>query len=148
MKRRSPILTNLFLSLPLATGLLCAATNASAQTSASFSKSVTVPFEFTADHLQMPAGDYRIRLLSDYLISLTNIETAKTQLVMVRPEGGGLIETRGRLIFQRAGTEYSLTQVRVAGTKFYSALTARPQPRQAVANKGPVTGSSIEVAVK
>src|SRR5271155_1633302 len=71
MTRHTAILTNLLLSLPLATGLLCATANASAQTS----ETVTIPFAFSADPQQVPAGTYEVRLLSSSFLSLYNLRT-------------------------------------------------------------------------
>lgn len=144
MTRHTAILTNMLLSLPLAAGLLCATSSASAQTA----ETVTIPFAFTADHQQFPAGNYRIKLLSSYILSLGNIGTAKSELVMVRPDDGGGIETRGRLIFQRTGTEYSLTQVRIPGTSLHSELAVQPKLQQASARNTQQTGSFVEVAFK
>jgi len=104
MKRRSAILTNLLLSLPLATGLLCAATNASAQTGSSISQSVAVPFAFTANHVQVPAGNYEVRILSNGLLSLRNVDTAKAEFLMIRRDEDRAVDTRSRLVFQRDGT--------------------------------------------
>jgi hypothetical protein len=143
MTRHSVILTNLLLSLPLATGLLCAATIASAQTS-----KVTIPFAFTANHEQMPIGTYEVKLQSSYFLALRNIETAKTQVVMVRPEEGRAIETQGRMVFQRDGSGSHLTQVWVAGTRFHSELTVQPKLQKSVAKNDALAGSSFEVAMK
>ena len=118
MKRRATTLTNLFLSLALTTGLLCTATSASAQTTTS----VTVPFGFLANHLYVPAGSYKVQLLSDRFLSLRNIKTDKTQVVMVCPESGQIIETRGRLVFQRHDGRLFLKQVWIAGTSMHSEL--------------------------
>jgi len=144
MTRHSAILTNLLLSLPLATGLLCATANASAQSS----ETVTIPFAFSADHQQVPAGTYEVRLLSSSFLSLYNLRTAKTQILMVRPDEKRVIETRGRLTFLRDGTQYSLMQVWIAGTDIHSELAFQPKVDQAVAKNNPSAGSTIEVAMK
>jgi hypothetical protein len=147
MKRHSAILSNLLLSLPLATGLLCVTANASAQTSALPSESATIPFAFSAGHQQLPAGSYEVQRLSDCLLSLRNLQAEKTEIFMVRAAGGGNLETRGRLVFQRDGTGNYLTQVRIAGKSSYSELIVKPEPGQAVAKNIP-PGSSFEIALK
>jgi hypothetical protein len=144
MTRHSAMLTNLILSLSLATGLLCATSNASAQTT----ERVTIPFAFSADHLQFPAGTYEISRLSDVLMTLCNLETRKTQLMMVRLEGGREVQTRGRLIFYHDETGNTLTQVWVAGTTIHSELTVQPKLQQIITKNQPPAGSVIEVAMK
>ncbi len=144
MTRRSAILTNLLLSLPVATGLLYAAPSASAQTS----ESVTIPFAFTADHQHVPAGSYEVKLLSDSMLSLHNLNTAKTQILMVRPDLGGVIQTRGRLIFLRDDNGYSLIQVWIAGTDVHHELAVQPKLQQTVAKNAPLAESTFEVAMK
>ena len=89
MTSRIANLSNLIFSLSLATGLLCAGATASAQTTAS----VTIPFAFSADNQNVEAGSYKVELLSDRYLSLRNIATNQTQVLMVRPEAGQAIET-------------------------------------------------------
>ena len=143
MTRHTAILTNLLLSLSLAAGLLCATSNASAQAI----ETATIPFSFTADHQQFPAGTYQVTRLRDGVMSLCNLDTAKTQLLMVRLEGGRVVETRGRLIFHHDETGNSLMQVWVAGTTIHSELMVQPRITPASA-KSTSAGSSIEVALK
>jgi len=144
MTRHSQILTNLLLSLPVAAGLLCAAPSASAQTS----EHVTIPFAFSADHQQVAAGPYKVELLSDRFLSLYNVKTEKTQVLMVRPEDGQAMETHSRMVFHREGTDYSLTQVRIAGTSSYSTPAVQSGPRQVTAKNAQPAGSTLEVAMK
>jgi hypothetical protein len=144
MTRHSAILINLLLSLPLATALLCATANASAQTS----ETATIPFAFIANHQQFPAGTYEVTRRSDGVMSLFNLETLRTQLLIVRPDQGRAIETRGRLVFLHDGTGYSLIQVWIAETDIHSELAVQPKLQKAMAKNGRQTGSSIEVAMK
>jgi hypothetical protein len=144
MTRHSAILTRLILSLPLAAGLLCTAANASAQTA----ESVTIPFAFSADHLQFPAGTYQVRRLSSVLMSLYNFETRKMELVMVRPEDGRAVQTRGRLVFHHDETGNSLMQVWIPGTTIHSELTVQPRITPLSAKNSQPAGSSIEIAMK
>lgn len=144
MTCRTPNLTNLILSLSLATGLLCAGANASAQAS----ESVHIPFAFSADNQHVPAGTYKVQSLSNRFLSLRNIKTDKTQILLVRPETGVVIETQGRLVFQRSGGRSYLTQVWIAGTNMHSELTTRPKPDRKLAKGLAPTDSSFEVASK
>lgn len=70
-----------------------------------------VPFAFTVGAKQLPAGTYEIKVLnqSRNLIGIQNIETTASALSIVRTEGPG--STESKLVFDRVGTQYFLTQV-------------------------------------
>lgn len=144
MTRRTANFTKLFLNLALTTGLLCAAASVSAQTT----MSVTIPFGFSASHQYVPGGSYKVQLLSDRFLSLRNIKTGKTQIVMVRPESGQVIETRSRLVFQRHDGQLSLKQVWIAETNMHSELYAHTKPERTVAKEIPPLDSTFELALK
>ena len=141
MTSRIANLSNLIFSLSLATGLLCAGAIASAQTTAS----VTIPFGFSADNQNVKAGSYKVELLSDRYLSLRNIATNKSQVLMVRPEAGQAIETRGRLVFQQEGSRKYLAQVWIAGTSLHSEMAVQHK-RESQSAKSKVT--TVELALK
>src|SRR5215469_5809692 len=86
--------------ISLAAGLMLAGANASAQSKAT----VYIPFAFTANHQTMQAGKYSLELLSDRFLCFTDDRTGKHQaVIMVQPEPGDYIETRGRLRFRSRG---------------------------------------------
>jgi hypothetical protein len=143
MTARIANLSNLIFSLSLATGLLCAGANASAQSTAS----VTIPFAFSADHQYVPAGSYKVQLLSDRFLSLRNEKTNETQVLMVRPEAGQVIETRGRLTFHREGNRNYLAQVWIAGSSLHSEIAVQHKPEREIA-KANTAPSTIELALK
>ena len=144
MKRYSAILTNLFLSLPLATGLLCATATASAQTA----KTVTVLFAFSANHQQFPAGTYEVRRLSDGIMSALQSRDGENPASDGPSGRGRAVQTWGRLVFHHDETGNSLMQVWIAGTTIHSELMVQPKLQQTVAKNDPSAGSSIEVAIK
>ena len=144
MTRRAAILSNLLFSLPLAAGLLALATNASAQTS----MDVNVPFAFSANNQHLPAGAYRVQLESQCFLSIRNIKTASTIVVMVRPEEGRLLESHSHLVFDREGNQNYLTQVWTANTNSYSKLTSRPRYNQELRTQLRPAPSTVEVAAK
>jgi hypothetical protein len=144
MTRRAANPTNLILSLSLATGLLCTGAEASAQAS----ESVTIPFAFSANHHSVPAGSYKVQLLSDRFLSFHNIKTDKTQALLVRPEEGRVIETQGRLTFHRDGGRNYLTQVWIGGTNVHSELAVRLKPEREFAKGVAPQDSSFAVALK
>lgn len=133
---------NMILSLSLATGLLCAGASASAQTTAS----VTIPFAFSADNQYVDAGTYKVGLISDRFLSLRNTATNRTQVVMVRPEAGPAIETRGRLTFYQEGSRKYLAQVWIAGSSMHSEMAIQHKPERKLA-KSDTAPSTIELAL-
>jgi hypothetical protein len=96
----------------------------------------------------MPAGAYKVQLLSDRFLSLRNVNTDKTQILLIRPDEGRVIETRGRLIFRRDGGQNYLTQVWIAGTNVHGELAVRLKPERAFAKGVAPQDSSFEIALK
>jgi hypothetical protein len=143
MTPRIANLSKVTLSVSLATGLLCAGANASAQTNAS----VNMPFAFSADNQFVPAGPYKVELLSDRYLSLRNIATNQTQILMVRPAAGQAIETRGRMVFHQEGSRKYLAQVWLAGTSLHSEMAIQHKPERELA-KTNTAPSKIELALK
>jgi hypothetical protein len=144
MNRSTAILSKLLLSLPVAAGPLCAAPVAWAQDS----QSVNIPFAFSANNHRMDAGHYQVRLVSDRFLYLRNANTARSEIMMVRPESGRAIETRGRLVFHRAAGRTYLTQVWIAGTSMHSEAVGRPKPASELAKRVEPAGSTAELALK
>ena len=143
MTLSSANLTKSILSLSLAAGLLCAGATASAQTTAS----VTIPFAFSAENQVVPAGHYKVELLSDRYVALRNTSTNQSQVLMVRPEAGTAIETRGRLVFHQDGSKKYLAQVWIAGTSMHSEMAVQHKQERTLAQRAPKM-PTIEVAMK
>ena len=143
MTSRVANISKLIFSLSLATGLLCAGANASAQTTAS----VTIPFAFSANNQYVAAGTYKVELLSDRYLSLRNTASNQTQVLMVRPEDGPTIETLGRLVFHQEGSRKYLAQVWIAGTSLHSEMAIQHKPGRELAKSKPAP-STIELALK
>lgn len=144
MTRRLVILSNLLLSLLLAIGLLCAVTSASAQTSAS----AKIPFAFFADSQYVPADHYQLQWLSDRFLALRSTKTGTTRILMVRPEAGPVIESRGRLVFERDGKRIYLIQVWAAGTSMHSETVVRHKAEREMAKGLSPAASTFELALK
>lgn len=142
--RHAAILTNLLFSLPLTAGLLGSAIPASAQTSLK----VDIPFAFSANNQQLPAGSYWVQRQSDYFLSIRNVKTASTVVVMIYPEKGSPLESHSRLIFVREGNRNYLTQVWTPDTNRYSKLTSRPRHDQELRAQVHPAPSTVEVAAK
>jgi hypothetical protein len=110
--------------------------------------SVNVPFAFSANGQHLPAGSYRVQRLSEYFLSIRNDKTARTIVVMIRPEQGRTLESYSRLVFDREGNQNYLTQVWTPNTNKYSQLTVKPRFNQELAKQSHPSASTVEVASK
>jgi hypothetical protein len=113
MKHLKSFATSL-LSCALAIGVLASAPAASAQSSSTTVK-VDVPFAFrTASH-QMPAGTYRIDLLSDHTILLRGPGSHASTFLMVHSATASKAPSQGVAVFDRYGNTYYLHQIWTQG---------------------------------
>ena len=144
MTRSSAIFTNLLLSLPLATGLLCAAPSAAAQTIST----VTIPFAFTANNQPLAAGTYQVKSDSSPFLGMYNVTTHRTRVLMVRPDSGRAIAENSRLTFRLSNGKYYLAQVWVAGSSTHRELVAHPRPNREVARVIEPVSQTFEIAMK
>ena len=125
-------------------GLVCAVVNASSRKSAF----VKIPFVFSANHELVPAGTYKVQLVSDHILSLVDIRTGvQLNALLVHPEPGEAIETRGRLIFHADGRLHVLTEVRIAGSRVHNKLAVQPSLDPELATQSPAEGLRTEIAM-
>jgi len=145
MTSRAHRFTNLALSLSLATGLLAASANASAQSGSRMQ--ATIPFDFSANKMPLAAGTYIVERTSDRLLSLRNTNTGKAQFIMVRPDSGQSNKGTSRLTFHREAGQTYLTQVWVEGKNLHSELISHPKPQRELAKLLP-PDATFEIATK
>lgn len=141
MKRRFSSIAHLLVTAVAA--VVLSAGHASAQSKTT----IYIPFAFTANHQTLPAGHYTLELLSDRFLCFSDSKTAKhIAAVMVQPEQGEYIETRGRLRFLISNDRHYLTEIRFAGSSMHSKTVVRRSFEREVAGNQS-EGSSIEVAM-
>jgi hypothetical protein len=145
MTRRSAILANLLLSLPIVTGLPGAAPNASAQTN---QMTATIPFDFSIGNHHLAAGSYSVEQVSGYALEVRNNKTRNSVFLMVRGENRYGPVTRSRLVFERTGKGMYLTQAWFAGTNAHVEAVAKPKSDLENAKQNAPAPSTIEVASK
>jgi hypothetical protein len=110
MFRISSILTCAALALSLGAALSVPAA-AQAQ-----SVTVNIPFDFSANGQNVPAGTYRISLQDPRYLSFVHTQSTKKQyLMLVQPTGEQNSRDGGRLIFRRYGDSNYLYQVWMPG---------------------------------
>lgn len=72
----------------------------------------TVPFDFTVGQTQLSAGTYEISTLAHAAgIEIRNTKAAKSVLTVVRSEHSRNDDSRTKLVFNRYGDKYFLSQV-------------------------------------
>lgn len=102
------------LSCALAIGVLASAPAAAAQSSTTTVK-VDVPFAFRTASQMMPAGIYRIDLLSDHTILLRGAGSHAATFVMVHAATASKAPSKGAVVFDRYGNNYYLHQIWTPG---------------------------------
>ena len=79
-----------------------------------------IPFQFTAGEMTLPAGEYRVQKMSDtswaLLIQSTNGKGAT--MVTTNAAAVNAPQAKSKLIFNRYGDRYFLTQVWSAGSSY------------------------------
>jgi len=92
-------------------GILTMALLISVPLSAQTIARVTVPFDFTVGQTQMSAGTYEINPLAHDAIVVRDTKEAKSALSVVRSERSRNGDSGTKLVFNRYGDKYFLSQV-------------------------------------
>ena len=80
------------------------------------SVTVNIPFDFSADDQNVPAGKYRISLQAPRYLSFIDTQSTKKQyLMLVQPNWEQNSQDGGRLLFRRYGESNYLYQVWMPG---------------------------------
>src|SRR5690348_18290323 len=69
---------------------------------------VNVPFAFHNGSQNLPAGIYRVEIESDHLILLRG--ASRSGFVMTNPETASKVNGSGRVVFNRYGSQYYLSE--------------------------------------
>jgi hypothetical protein len=88
----------------------------SAQTATAQAIIVTTPFAFSAGSQSYPAGTYQFTLLSDWSLSIRNVNGGGERFFPVVPEENGTSESHAGLTFRNSEGHASLQAVHVPGT--------------------------------
>jgi hypothetical protein len=77
----------------------------------------TIPFAFAAGAANLPAGDYNVKVTeANGMLRLTNLDNPKiSAFVPANPAVSSGIQDQSKLIFNRYGDRYFLSQVWTAG---------------------------------
>jgi hypothetical protein len=131
------ILTTLTLSLLI-----------SVPTSAQTIAIATIPFDFTVGQTQMPAGTYEISPLARATIVIRDSKTSKSVATLFRPEQARSGDSTSKLVFNRYGDKYFLSQVkRGFGGGVMQLPTSKLEREVQIANRGVLEQKAV-VATK
>jgi hypothetical protein len=115
------------LSLAMSLALLMSAA-AQAQTT---NIKVTVPFEFTAGNIQLPAGEYEVKSMGPWggsALSVHNVNSNAGSVVLSGSCRSQKPTADGKLVFYRYGHEYFLAEV--WNRNSFSGSQIKTNPRQ------------------
>ena len=106
---------------------------ASVQAQDAGNMSVNIPFDFAVAGKMLPAGEYRVRRSIAGTRSVTEFQNIKaTELLYLpptHPVQGGTIQSASKLVFNRYGNQYFLSQVWIAGRSAGEELTKTSRER-------------------
>ncbi len=109
MKKRSFVITSLLLLSLMAVPQLVRAQDAMA---------VSIPFEFVAGRATLPAGEYRVQKLNETsaVLLIHCSDPSASVLVITNAAQAKKMQTGSKLVFNRYGNRYFLSQVWTAGS--------------------------------
>jgi hypothetical protein len=112
-----------------------------------------VPFEFSINNQRLAAGTYLFNFTSGSLtpsndtLLVRNASTGKRQFLKVFPERTDAILSDGRLLFQRYGSSYYLSQIWIPGRNQYSRCVQSCSERQALLDAKNAPSTKVVVAL-
>lgn len=101
--------------------LMLAAVSVNAQRLSDDSIAVNIPFDFAVGQTKLPAGNYTLRRLAltssyDRVVIQSADGRGDSQTGMTRPNRTSEVQKQSKLIFNRYGDQYFLSQVWMAGS--------------------------------
>jgi len=109
-------ITSNFAKLVLAAVAVCGMFTLGTQNAGAQTIIVTTPFAFSAGRQFYPAGTYEFALLSEWSLSIRNVNEGSAKFFTVRPEDNSLPGSKGRLTFHNSDGHQNLQAVYVPGT--------------------------------
>ena len=105
----------------LAVALLLAATAICVHAQERPMLTVTVPFAFTVENINLPAGSYTVFAVPPYsmTVKVQGVHGQKAVMIRAVPSRSSAEATQGKLLFSRIGNEYFLSQVWEQGSKVH-----------------------------
>jgi len=91
----------------------------------------TVPFAFTAENTNLPAGAYTVSVLPPYnMIKVQSADGRKVAMIFASPSQSSGESQRAKLVFHRFGNQYFLAQVWEQGSNVHRDLRSGDRARE------------------
>ena len=103
-----------------------------------------VPFDFVAGYKSFPAGEYRVASQSPSVLAVRSLDGKTTGFVLSQRTESVVPPTYSRLVFNKYGDKYFLSQIWAEGITSGAELRKTPTELKASArNTGAVTRTSV-----
>jgi hypothetical protein len=133
-------------------GIFLTLTVASAQAQTGHQIAANIPFDFTAGQTSLRAGIYSVNLTSEGALLVRSINGKKSVLLLARQAGAVSTRKPARIIFNRYGDRYFLSQAFFSGAdlgqQVLSSRAERDLAREYRLAKGDGKSQKVEVAVR
>ncbi len=128
----------------ITTALLLAAISVSVQAQERQLLTATVPFAFTVENSNLPAGTYTVSTLPPYnMIKVQSVDGRKVAMIPAIPSPTSAESEQTKLVFHRIGNEYFLAQVWEQGSNLHRDLRSGKLAGELARNSGRVQSTTI-----
>ena len=106
----------------------------------------TIPFAFTVENTNLPAGCYAFQVMSPFnTLRLQNTDGGKGAMIRSIASSGTSYATRSKLVFRHIGNAYFLTQVWEEGSDIHRELFMGSRAREMARNREYQEVASVEI---
>ena len=124
----------------------------SVQAQSGFRIQTTIPFDFTAGESSLRAGVYAVETISDNAVLVRSIDGKKSVMLLTRATEPGGKQKPARLIFNRYGDRYFLSQAWLSagdvGRVLHPSGAERRLAQELSLAKGDAKPQKVQVAVR
>ncbi|MGA7928705.1 MAG: hypothetical protein WCA20_22255 [Candidatus Sulfotelmatobacter sp.] len=128
----------------IATALLFAAVSVYVQAQERQLLTATIPFAFTVENSNLPAGTYTISTLPPYnMMKVQSADGRKVVMIPTIPSPTSAESKQTKLVFDRIGSQYFLSQVWEQGSNLHRDLRSGKLTREFASSGGRVQSTTI-----
>jgi hypothetical protein len=128
----------------ITTVLLLAAVSVHVQAQERPLLTATVPFPFTVENSNLPAGAYSVSILPPYnMIKVQSADGQKATMISALPSRKSGESKQAKLVFHRLGKEYFLTQVWEQGSNVHRDLRGGNRARELASSGDRIQSATI-----
>src|SRR5579864_9281782 len=128
----------------IATALLLAAVSVYVQAQERQLLTATVPFAFTVENSNLPAGAYTVSILPPYnMIKVQSADGRKATMISAIPSRTSGESKQAKLVFHRFGNEYFLAQVWEQGSNVHRDLRRGNRAREFAKSAARIQSATI-----